>query len=128
LGLERLFDAVEHGAVDKEGKRIGPPRSIQGLDATDRLMLYRVALGTGFRAGEIASLTPASFDLGAAPPTVTVAAGQSRARMGNRGNAKIGPEEVPRMPRKRPFGIGRHSLAERPGFEPGEQVLARSTV
>ena len=34
-------------------------------------MVYRLALGTGFRASELRSLTPASFDLDADPPTVS---------------------------------------------------------
>ena len=37
-------------------------------------MLYRVALGTGLRASELASLTSAAFALDATPPTVTVEA------------------------------------------------------
>ena len=35
-------------------------------------MLYATALGTGFRAAELASLTPEAFDLTANPPTATV--------------------------------------------------------
>ena len=46
----------------------------------DRAMAYRVALGTGFRAKELRSLTPASFALDAEPPTVTVTAGYSKRR------------------------------------------------
>lgn len=45
-----------------------------------RAFWYRVALGTGFRANELRSLTPASFDLDASPPTVTVEAGYSKNR------------------------------------------------
>ena len=43
-------------------------------------MLYRLALGTGFRASELASLVPGSFDLDGRPPTVTVEAGYSKHR------------------------------------------------
>ncbi len=46
----------------------------------DRAWAYRLAGGTGFRAGEIASLTPASFDLDADTPTVTVEAAYSKHR------------------------------------------------
>lgn len=35
----------------------------RGMSGPDRAMLYRLAAGTGFRAGELRSLTPASFDL-----------------------------------------------------------------
>lgn len=52
----------------------------RGLTGPDRAVLYRIALGTGFRASEIASLTPASFDLEGDPPTVTVRAGYSKNR------------------------------------------------
>ena len=45
------------------------------MPGPDRAMAYRVALRTGFRARELRSLTPASFDLEADPPTVTVTAG-----------------------------------------------------
>lgn len=38
-------------------------RLFRGLTGADRDSLYRTALGTGFRAGELASLTPGSFDL-----------------------------------------------------------------
>ena len=37
-------------------------------------MAYRLALGPGFRAKELRSMTPASFDLDSSPPTVTVTA------------------------------------------------------
>jgi integrase len=66
--LARLIQAAASGAT------------IFKLSGPDRAMLYRVALGTGFRAGELASLTPESFDLDADPPTVRVAAGYSKRR------------------------------------------------
>jgi len=43
-------------------------------------MVYRLALGTGFRAKELRSLTPESFDLEGEPPTVTVNAAYSKRR------------------------------------------------
>lgn len=43
-------------------------------------MLYRIALGTGLRANEIRTLTPAAFDLEGNPPTVTVKACYSKHR------------------------------------------------
>ena len=51
-----------------------------GLSGPDRAMMYALAAGTGLRAGEIASLTPESFDLNADPPTVTVKAAYSKHR------------------------------------------------
>ena len=49
-----------------------------GLDGPSRAMLYRVALGTGFRRAELQSLTSASFDL--EQGTVTLAARFSKHR------------------------------------------------
>ena len=43
-------------------------------------MLYHLAVTTGLRASELASLTPRSFDLGSDPPTVAVEAGYSKHR------------------------------------------------
>jgi integrase len=45
-----------------------------GLTGPDRAMLYALALGTGFRADELATLTPERFDLDSDPPTATVMA------------------------------------------------------
>jgi integrase len=45
-----------------------------------RAILYRVALGSGFRRKELRTLTPASFDLDSDPPAVTVAAAYSKRR------------------------------------------------
>jgi excisionase family DNA binding protein len=50
------------------------------LPGEDRAILYLFAVNTGFRAKEIASLTPASFHLDAAMPTVTVTAAYSKHR------------------------------------------------
>jgi integrase len=55
-------------------------RPFRGLSGPDRLALYTLAANTGFRAGELASLTPRSFDLDADPPTVAVQAGYSKHR------------------------------------------------
>jgi len=53
---------------------------VQGMTGWDRCVLYLVAMTTGFRASELASLFPASFDLGADSPTVTVKAAFSKNR------------------------------------------------
>jgi len=50
------------------------------MPGPDRAMAYRLALGTGFRAKELRSLSPASFDLDGHPATVTVTAGYSKRR------------------------------------------------
>jgi len=54
--------------------------TVMGVPGPDRAMLYRLAVGTGFRANELRSLVPESFDLNADPPTVTVEAGYSKHR------------------------------------------------
>ena len=45
-------------------------KSVGGLNGPDRAMLYILAANTGLRASELASLTPASFDLDSGTPTV----------------------------------------------------------
>ncbi len=50
------------------------------MSGVDRAAMYRLALGTGFRAGELQSLRPESFDLDSDQPTVTVEAGHSKRR------------------------------------------------
>ena len=50
------------------------PSQFSSLAGTDRRFLYAVGLGTGFRASELASLTPDAFDLAQDFPTVTLAA------------------------------------------------------
>lgn len=64
--LARLLEATRGGPV------------VFGLSGEDRRALYLVALGTGLRASELASLTPASFDL--RERTVTVEASYSKRR------------------------------------------------
>jgi excisionase family DNA binding protein len=54
--------------------------AFRGLGGAARLVLYTLAAHTGFRARELASLTPASFDLLTDPPTVTVEATISKRR------------------------------------------------
>jgi len=51
-----------------------------GAPGPTRAMCYRLAAATGFRAGELRSLTTDSFDLDSTPPTCTVEAGYSKRR------------------------------------------------
>jgi integrase len=55
-------------------------KRVQGYDGEQRARLYQLSYLTGLRRSELASLTPASFDLRADPPTVTVAAACSKHR------------------------------------------------
>jgi integrase/recombinase XerD len=67
--IARLIDAADASGVER-----------YGLDGKARAMLYRTALGTGFRLNELQSLTPRSFNLDGEPPTITVEAGYSKRR------------------------------------------------
>jgi integrase len=55
-------------------------RTFRGLSGRDRFHLYATACGTGFRAMGLASLTPESFDLDGATPTVTLSARRNKSR------------------------------------------------
>ncbi len=66
--LMRLIDAAE----------TGPP--VQGLTGPDRAMLYMIAAWTGFRKGELGSLTPRSFQMETETKTVTIEAAYSKHR------------------------------------------------
>ena len=50
------------------------------MSGPDRALLYIVAVYTGLRRNEIASVTPASFNFESNPPTITVEAGYSKRR------------------------------------------------
>ncbi len=54
--------------------------TVLGFSPTDRHMHYVMAMSTGLRASELASLTVESLQLEANPPTVTVQAGYSKRR------------------------------------------------
>ena len=53
------------------------------LSGIERFRLYATALGTGLRASELASLTPASFDFDDDPPIVRIGAANEKARRGD---------------------------------------------
>jgi len=57
---------------------------IEGVSGADRAMLYVLAAWTGFRKGELGSLTLRSFQLDAEPPTATVEACYSKHRREDR--------------------------------------------
>jgi len=69
--VRRLINAA--GSNDQE---------FRGLSGPDRAMLYTTAIYTGFRAGELAQLVPASFDLDAATPLVRLSPSQTKNRKG----------------------------------------------
>ena len=66
--LVRVMGAAERGQM------------VRTLAGSDRAMLYLIATGTGYRSGELQSLTPESFDLEGACPTITVQVVNSKRR------------------------------------------------
>src|SRR5690606_6601890 len=66
--LTRLVNAAQQGAP------------VEGISGSDRAMMYLLAAWTGYRKGEIGSLTASSFDLAGDPPTVVVEAQYSKRR------------------------------------------------
>jgi integrase len=72
----RAATKTEVAAILKAAEN-GP--EVWGLTGKQRAMLYRVALNTGFRVSELASLTPASFHLESSP-YVLLEAGSAKNR------------------------------------------------
>jgi integrase len=93
----------------------GPP--FRKMAGPDRAILYIVAAGTGFRANELRTLTPESFDLDGDPPTVTVKAAYSKHR---RDDVQPIPASV--VERLRPW------LATKPPGKPVFQGWTRRTA
>jgi integrase len=77
---ERLLAATEAGLPFAcRGPNKGP-REVYEVSGRERAVLYRLALGTGFRAKELRSLTPEVFRIEGAAPTITVKAAYSKHR------------------------------------------------
>jgi integrase len=55
-------------------------RTFRGLSGDDRHALYLTAMSTGFRASELSTLSPESFDLDADPPTATISSAYTKNR------------------------------------------------
>jgi integrase len=60
----------------------------RGLSGFDRSLLYAIASMTGFRRGELMSLTPESFRLDATPPTIVCEAGYTK-------NGQLAEQPIP---------------------------------
>ena len=69
--IEALLNAARDG------------KPVHGLRGFERYMLYSVALQTGLRAAELASLKPSHFDLASQPATVRIDAANEKARRGD---------------------------------------------
>lgn len=68
-----------------------------GMAGPERAMLYRLALVTGFRRGELASLTPGSFRLDMSTPAVELQAKAAKSR--TRAQQPLPPWIVPELRR-----------------------------
>jgi len=62
------------------------------MNGSERALLYRLAVETGYRAGELRSLVRASFDLDSNNPTVRLLAGVSKGK--RRSSIPLRPETV----------------------------------
>ncbi len=82
--LRWMLDVTEHGysKLGVEGKSIimVEPSARFGMTAIERALLYRLAVETGLRAGELRSLTCESFDLYADDASVTISAAYAKNR------------------------------------------------
>jgi len=76
----RIRRALTEGELVKLLEATEPGKTVKGLSGPDRAMLYRVAVYTGYRAGELGSVTPESFDLVGDHPSLSVTAGNSKRR------------------------------------------------
>jgi integrase len=81
--FDRLIDAARNGA------------RVEGISGPDRAMMYILASWTGFRKGEIGSLTLRSLQLDDDPPTATIAASYSKHR--RRDTQVLHPELVTQL-------------------------------
>ncbi len=77
-------------------------RAYRGLSGQDRAALYVLALSTGFRSDELASLTPLSFALDGSPPSVLLPGSASK-----NGRTTTQPIPTETAKRMRLFLIGR---------------------
>ena len=73
--VRRALTADEASRLIAAAER-GP--EVKGMSGPDRARCYLLALGTGFRAEELRSLTPDRLDLAGTPPTATVPAAYTK--------------------------------------------------
>lgn len=80
VDVRRERRTLEPGEVAKLINAARTGKRFRTLTGADRAVLYHVAVTTGLRASELASLTPRSFDLVSDPPTIKVEAAYSKHR------------------------------------------------
>ena len=87
-------------------------KTIEAIAGPDRAMLYVLAAWTGFRKGELGSLTPRSFRLDDEPATATVAACYSKRR--RQDSQVLHPAVVGQL---------KEWLATKPKLQPGDLLF-----
>jgi integrase len=107
VARKRKSLTMEEAALLIDVTRTEPRRS--KINGPDRAILYAVAAGTGFRLGELQSLTPESFDLDSSPPTISCESAYTK-----NGKAAIQPIRPELAEMLRPWLAGR---------TPGEPVF-----
>ena len=100
--IERLFAAAETGPTIEASRGTRKQDDRREITGPERAILYRLALGTGFRADELRTLTPERFHLDGEEPTVTVLACYSK-----NGKEAIQPITEELAARLRPFVAGK---------------------
>ncbi len=85
---------------------------IESIPGTDRAMMYIISAWTGYRKGEIGSLTLRSFDLEGDPPTLTVQAVYSKRKRTD--TQVLHPDVVERL---------KSCLATKPEFQPHDLLF-----
>jgi len=115
--LRRILTDEEVGRLLYQSAR--SDWTIRGLAGRDRAILYHLALGTGLRASEIASLVPESFDLDGGPPVVVVEARASKRRQ--RDEQPLGADLVEAL---RPY-LGSQRPGERVWRAVGDGIAAK---
>jgi excisionase family DNA binding protein len=96
VDVRRERRAASVGEFSRLVEAAGKGKPFRGLSGNDRVHLYILAAYTGLRASELASLTPASFDLGANPPGLTVQAAYSKHRRKDEQTLRVDLAEVMR--------------------------------
>ena len=80
VDVRRQRRALNEDLFTKFVESTATGKPYRGISGPERLVLYTLAAHTGFRANELATLTPESFDLASDAPTVTVKAAYSKRR------------------------------------------------
>lgn len=84
----RLLKATESGPVTRLSPKSYAYPLVE-ITGSERAILYRIAAATGFRANELRSLVPESFNLEGNEPTITVTAAYTK-------NGKTAVQPIPR--------------------------------